>query len=79
MPAANQSNLECFKLAAGMVGVVLFLGLVVNAAIEKRDMCRDRRTTEVYSSASMNSVLGRAPFLRSPDSPSLTLDRHRFA
>ena len=39
MPAASKIK-ECFTLVPGLVGVVLFLGLIVNAST-KRDMCRD--------------------------------------
>jgi hypothetical protein len=53
MPAANQIK-ECFKLVAGLVCVSLFVNAIIAT---ERDMCRDRRATDVYSTASITSML----------------------
>jgi hypothetical protein len=50
MTAANQ--LKDFQLAAALVCVALLA-----SAIIKPDVCRERRTAELYSSASISSIL----------------------
>jgi hypothetical protein len=50
MLAANQ--LKDFQLAAALICVALLV-----SAIIKPDVCKERRTAEVYSSASISSML----------------------
>jgi hypothetical protein len=50
MLAANQ--LKEFQLVAGLICFALLVNIIT-----KRDVCHDRGTTEVYSTASISSML----------------------